>query len=309
MASVARRGMGVPPGRPSRPGTRGGRACGWLAGGRGAEPLDDARRRVSALHERRDAVRHAAPARARAQSDGALPPRVHPAARMGQAPCRAAFRRRRRGAPRGRQRTAGGARQGRANPCRVRRHRPRRPRGVEQVLAAVVRWSDASFVEDQDQWWHAGISREVLLYTTGTTHIADVFARGELGRRLPGRDARGRREGGRPGRRRLVGRGAPARSAGQDGPGGAARSRRGRPHAAPAGPRATPLVGRGPRPLHAGRQPSKPREQRERRVPRRLPPRRDARWAPARQREGRFGSTASTATSTTTREAGRSRAS
>ena len=54
------------------------------------------------------------------------------------------------------------------------------PLGPNRVLAAVVRWSDASFVEDQDQWWHAGISREVLLYATGTTYIADVLARGEL---------------------------------------------------------------------------------------------------------------------------------
>ena len=54
------------------------------------------------------------------------------------------------------------------------------PTGPNEILAAVVRWSDASFVEDQDQWWHAGISREVLLYTTGATHIGDVFARGEL---------------------------------------------------------------------------------------------------------------------------------
>jgi len=54
------------------------------------------------------------------------------------------------------------------------------PTGRNEVLAAVVRWSDASFIEDQDQWWHAGIAREVLLYATGTTYIADVFARGEL---------------------------------------------------------------------------------------------------------------------------------
>ena len=54
------------------------------------------------------------------------------------------------------------------------------PVGPNRVLAAVVRWSDASFVEDQDQWWHAGISREVLLYATGTTYIADLLARGEL---------------------------------------------------------------------------------------------------------------------------------
>ena len=54
------------------------------------------------------------------------------------------------------------------------------PAGPNDVVAAVVRWSDASFIEDQDQWWHAGIAREVLLYATGTTYIADVFARGEL---------------------------------------------------------------------------------------------------------------------------------
>ena len=162
------------------------------------------------------------------------------------------------------------------------------PAGSNEVLAAVVRWSDASFVEDQDQWWHAGISREVLLYSTGKTHIADLFARGELEDDYrDGTLAVDARVAG-PGRRRLVGRGAPARSARQDGPGGAARSRRGRPHAAPAGPRATPLVGGGPRPLHARRQPSKSREQRERRVPRRLSPRRDARGAPARQRKGGF---------------------
>jgi beta-galactosidase len=54
------------------------------------------------------------------------------------------------------------------------------PVGSNEILAAVVRWSDASFVEDQDQWWHAGIAREVLLYSTGRTYLADVFARGEL---------------------------------------------------------------------------------------------------------------------------------
>jgi len=43
-----------------------------------------------------------------------------------------------------------------------------------EVVAAVVRWSDASFIEDQDQWWHAGISRGVYLYAGA---IEDVFAR------------------------------------------------------------------------------------------------------------------------------------
>lgn len=48
------------------------------------------------------------------------------------------------------------------------------------IAAMVIRWSDASFIEDQDHWWMAGIYREVYLYATGKTHIEDVFARGDL---------------------------------------------------------------------------------------------------------------------------------
>src|SRR4029077_5802390 len=47
--------------------------------------------------------------------------------------------------------------------------------GENEVVAVVVRWSDASFVEDQDQWWHAGISRDVSLSAEGS--IRDVFVR------------------------------------------------------------------------------------------------------------------------------------
>jgi beta-galactosidase len=32
-----------------------------------------------------------------------------------------------------------------------------------ELVAVVVRWSDASFVEDQDQWWHAGLPRSICL--------------------------------------------------------------------------------------------------------------------------------------------------
>ncbi len=46
-----------------------------------------------------------------------------------------------------------------------------------ELVAVVVRWSDASFIEDQDQWWHAGISREVYLRSS---RIEDVFARAGL---------------------------------------------------------------------------------------------------------------------------------
>jgi beta-galactosidase len=40
----------------------------------------------------------------------------------------------------------------------------------------VVKWSDASYIEDQDQWWHAGITRSVFLYSTARVYLADVHA-------------------------------------------------------------------------------------------------------------------------------------
>jgi len=52
-----------------------------------------------------------------------------------------------------------------------------RHRGPNQLVAVVVRWSDASFIEDQDQWWHAGISREVYLRSD---RIEDVFVTATL---------------------------------------------------------------------------------------------------------------------------------
>jgi len=46
--------------------------------------------------------------------------------------------------------------------------------GSNVLVATVIRWSDASFLEDQDHWWMAGLHREVYLYATGLTHLADV---------------------------------------------------------------------------------------------------------------------------------------
>ena len=40
----------------------------------------------------------------------------------------------------------------------------------------VVKWSDATYIEDQDQWWHGGITRSVFLYVTRDVHLADVRA-------------------------------------------------------------------------------------------------------------------------------------
>lgn len=48
------------------------------------------------------------------------------------------------------------------------------------LAAAVVKWSDASFVEDQDQWWMGGIHREVYLYSQAAHYLEDAFVRGDL---------------------------------------------------------------------------------------------------------------------------------
>jgi len=49
--------------------------------------------------------------------------------------------------------------------------------GVPFELAlSVVRWSDATYLEDQDHWHHAGLHRRVFAYATPPVHIADVHA-------------------------------------------------------------------------------------------------------------------------------------
>lgn len=49
-------------------------------------------------------------------------------------------------------------------------------RGDNELTLTVVKWSDATFVEDQDQWWHGGITRSVYLYATPATYLADIRA-------------------------------------------------------------------------------------------------------------------------------------
>ncbi|MGW7418976.1 glycoside hydrolase family 2 TIM barrel-domain containing protein [Streptomyces sp. NPDC054813] len=50
--------------------------------------------------------------------------------------------------------------------------------GERSVLRlTVVKWSDASHIEDQDHWWHGGITRSVLLYATDPLYLADVTVR------------------------------------------------------------------------------------------------------------------------------------
>ena len=52
--------------------------------------------------------------------------------------------------------------------------------GENLIAALVVRWSDASWIEDQDQWWHAGLQRSVHLAATDRAWLADVRADASL---------------------------------------------------------------------------------------------------------------------------------
>jgi beta-galactosidase len=50
--------------------------------------------------------------------------------------------------------------------------------GEHLLACVVVKWSDASWIEDQDQWWHGGLPREVFLRSAPAVHVADVKAIG-----------------------------------------------------------------------------------------------------------------------------------
>ena len=54
-------------------------------------------------------------------------------------------------------------------------------RGVNTLAVQVIRWSDGSFLEDQDHWWMAGIHREVFLYSTDPEiYLEDIGVHAEL---------------------------------------------------------------------------------------------------------------------------------
>lgn len=52
--------------------------------------------------------------------------------------------------------------------------------GKNQLTVMVVKWSDSSFLEDQDHWWMSGIFRNVYLCNTGREFVGDVFASSTL---------------------------------------------------------------------------------------------------------------------------------
>ncbi|MFJ6453879.1 glycoside hydrolase family 2 TIM barrel-domain containing protein [Paenarthrobacter sp. NPDC091669] len=46
--------------------------------------------------------------------------------------------------------------------------------GPNEIVLVVSKYSAESYLEDQDQWWHGGITRPVHIYTVPDVHIADV---------------------------------------------------------------------------------------------------------------------------------------
>jgi beta-galactosidase len=53
-------------------------------------------------------------------------------------------------------------------------------KGENKLAVEVYRWSDASWLEDQDFWRMSGIFRDVYLYCTPEIHIYDYFTLGDL---------------------------------------------------------------------------------------------------------------------------------
>ena len=47
--------------------------------------------------------------------------------------------------------------------------------GKNTLRIDVTKWSDATYVEDQDQWWHGGITRSVKLYATNDVYIERLY--------------------------------------------------------------------------------------------------------------------------------------
>ena len=51
--------------------------------------------------------------------------------------------------------------------------------GENRIEALVLRWSDSSYIEDQDHWWMAGLHRSVFLFSCNEIHIEDVRVDGD----------------------------------------------------------------------------------------------------------------------------------
>ena len=49
-------------------------------------------------------------------------------------------------------------------------------KGRNTLRIDVTKWSDATYIEDQDQWWHGGITRSVKLYATNDVYIERFYS-------------------------------------------------------------------------------------------------------------------------------------
>jgi beta-galactosidase len=47
--------------------------------------------------------------------------------------------------------------------------------GKNTIRIFVVKWSDATFIEDQDQWWHGGITRSITIHATEKVFIERLY--------------------------------------------------------------------------------------------------------------------------------------
>ena len=52
--------------------------------------------------------------------------------------------------------------------------------GTNRIAVKVVRWSDGTYLEDQDMWRFSGIYRDVYLYAPPRIHIRDFFVKTDL---------------------------------------------------------------------------------------------------------------------------------
>ena len=52
--------------------------------------------------------------------------------------------------------------------------------GSNTITVIVLKWCEAVFAEDQDQWYMPGLSRSVYIHSTPASHIVDIFAKATL---------------------------------------------------------------------------------------------------------------------------------
>lgn len=72
--------------------------------------------------------------------------------------------------------------------------------GTNRLAALVTKWSDATWIEDQDHWYHGGLHRSVTVTGTGAIRIDDVVADGDFDPSTGRGSLRLRVEVGSPGR-------------------------------------------------------------------------------------------------------------